>query len=88
MTTETLAPALTSTRTSHSKEMRDAYNIDFCQALSNYVAAGKRFSFVSSGDEQGRLVITFTIEDGPALIDGVSRMLRTGAFSQRGAKLY
>jgi hypothetical protein len=88
MATETLAPALTPTRTNHSKEIRDAYNVDFCQALSNYVADGKRLSFVSTGDEQGRLVITFTIEDERALIDGVSETLRTGAFSRRGIKLY
>ena len=59
--------AVAGKRTSHSQEIRDSYVADFCQALSRYAAGGNGFSFLSSDDDQGRLVITFTIDDGYAL---------------------
>lgn len=82
MTTGTSA-VVAPTRARHSKEIRDAYLVDICQALSNYVAAGRSLSFVSSGDKLGRLVIALTIDDEVALIDGLSETLRTGASSHR-----
>ena len=81
MTTEALPVA--PTRSRQSKELREAYNTDFCQALANYVTSGNGLSFVSTGDELGRLVITLTIHDGLTLIDGLSETLRTGATGRR-----
>lgn len=77
MATEIQVTATTSASSS-MEELRAAYHADICQALSNYVASGKQLHFVSSGDEQGRLVLTFTIQDDAALNDAVSQAMTTG----------